>query len=280
MSKIKSSNSKSILFSILMWFVVSIFIIPFYVLIVYSLKPRSQTMLGNPLSLPKTLYLKNFSEAITRANLDVAFKNSFLSTIFVILILIVVSSMAAYIIARRPKSKFYSAWQYIFLAAIMIPFQTIMFPLYKNLVEAHMLNKLVSYILIMSGLQLPFNIFLYIGFIKTVPMELEEAAKIDGCNTYRTFWQITFPLLKPITMTVVVLTALAVWNDYQVALVVIRKSAVMTLPLAQQQFITAEISYLNLASASCLISILPVFIMYLFLQKFIAGGIVAGAVKG
>jgi raffinose/stachyose/melibiose transport system permease protein len=280
MKKLKPTNSKSIGFSLLMWFVVALFIVPFYVLIVYSLKPRSETMLARPLSLPKSFYLGNFSEAIARANLDVAFKNSAISTVMVILILVVVSSMAAYIIARSPKSRFYGIWQYIFLAAIMVPFQTIMFPLYSNLVQAHMLNKIASYVLIMSGLQLPFNIFLYIGFIKTVPLELEEAAEIDGCSKYRTFWQITFPLLKPITMTVIVLTSLAVWNDYQVALVVIRKSAVMTLPLAQQQFITAEISYLNLASASCLISILPVFIMYLFLQKFIAGGIVAGAIKG
>jgi raffinose/stachyose/melibiose transport system permease protein len=280
MKKLKPTNSKSIGFSLLMWFVVALFIVPFYVLIIYALKPRAETMLARPLSLPKSFYLGNFSEAIARANLDVAFKNSAISTVMVILILVVVSSMAAYIIARSPKSRFYGIWQYIFLAAIMVPFQTIMFPLYSNLVQAHMLNKIASYVLIMAGLQLPFNIFLYIGFIKTVPLELEEAAEIDGCSKYRTFWQITFPLLKPITMTVIVLTSLAVWNDYQVALVVIRKSAVMTLPLAQQQFITAEISYLNLASASCLISILPVFIMYLFLQKFIAGGIVAGAVKG
>ena len=110
--------------------------------------------------------------------------------------------------------------------------------------------------------------------------ELEEAAAIDGCSRMGTFWRIVFPLLKPVTMTVVVLSALGIWNDYQIALVVVSKEAVRTLPVAQQSFIGQQISYLNLASAACLLSILPMFFLFLFLQKFIVQGVTAGAVKG
>ena len=277
--KIKATP-QSIVFSIFMWLVVLLFLVPFYVIIVYAVKPKEATMLNHPLSLPTSIYWQNFADAIERAKLDIAFQNSLIATIGGVILLVILCSMAAYVISRNSRNRFYGAWQYIFLASVMLPFQVIMFPLYKNLISLGMLNNLWAYILVMTGLQLPYNIFIYIGFVKTVPLELEEAAQIDGCGQYRTFFQIVFPLLKPITMTVVVLSALAIWNDYQVALVVIRKSKVMTLPIAQQQFITAQISYLNLASAACIISILPVFIMFLFLQKYIAKGIVAGAVKG
>ncbi len=275
-----ATKVKSILLSIVMWAVVILFLMPFYVIIVYAIKPREATMLGNPLSFPTTFHWQNFTEAIEQAGLDQAFLNSLFATTGGVILLVVLCSMAAYIISRQSKKRFYATWQYIFLASVMLPFQVIMFPLYKNLISLGMLNNLWTYIIVMTGLQIPYNIFIYIGFVKTVPLELEEAAQLDGCGQYRTFWQIVFPLLKPITMTVIVLSALAIWNDYQTALVVVSKNKVMTLPLAQQQFITAQISYLNLASAACIISILPVFIMFLFLQKYIAKGIVAGAVKG
>lgn len=266
--------------NIVMWLVVILFVMPFYVLFIYAFKPREATMLSNPLSFPDSLYLDNFTEAIERSHFFLAFKNSLICTVGAVAILVVVCSMAAYIIVRRQKSWFYSIWQYIFLASVMLPFQTVMFPIYKNLVSLKLLNTLPAYILVSVGFQLGFDIFLYCGFVKTIPIELEEAALIDGCGRMRTFWKIVFPLLKPVTMTVVVLSALAVWNDYQIALVVISKAEVATLPLAQQSFIGQQISYLNLAAAACLLSIVPIFIMYLFLQKYIVKGVVAGAVKG
>lgn len=270
----------NVLLSVLMWLVVAGFAAPFYVLVVYAFKPREATMLKNPLSLPDTLSFDNFVEAMEKSNFTQAFWNSVISTVCGVVVLVVICSMAAYIIVRQNRSRFYALWQYVFLAAIMLPFQTVMFPLYRNLVNLGMLNTLPAYILVSVGFQMGFNIFLYIGFVKTVPLELEEAAQIDGCSAYGIFWRIVFPLLKPVTMTVVVLAALGIWNDYQIALVVIMKDPVRTLPVAQQAFIGQQISYLNLASAACLLSIIPLFILFLFLQKFIVKGVVAGAVKG
>lgn len=266
--------------TVVMWAVTGLFTAPFYILIVYAFKPREATMLKSPLALPDRLYLDNFVEAIEKSDFFQAFKNSLVSTVAGVVILVLICSMAAYVIIRQNKNRFYGAWQYIFLAAIMLPFQTVMFPLYKNLVNLGLLNTLLGYIIVSAGFQMSFNIFLYCGFIKTVPVELEEAAKIDGCSVFSTFWRIVFPLLKPVNMTVIVLSALGIWNDYQIAVVVVMKDAVRTLPVAQQSFIGQQISYLNLASAACLLSIIPMFILYLFLQKFIVKGVVAGAVKG
>ena len=278
--RMKPDRKVNLPLSILMWLIVAVFAMPFYILIVYAVKPREATMLKNPLSLPTSLCWENFTEAIEKSKFTLAFCNSLIATICGTLLLVIVCSMAAYVIVRRERSRFYNAWQYIFLAAVMLPFQTVMFPLYKNLVNLHMLNTLWGYVLVSVGFQLGFNIFLYCGFIKTVPLELEEAAQIDGCNAYGTYFKIVFPLLKPITMTVVVLAALGIWNDYQIALVVIMKDNVRTLPVAQQAFIGQQISYHNLAAAACLLSIIPMFLLFLFLQKFIVKGIAAGAVKG
>lgn len=278
--KIKISKPCSIPLSAVMWIVTAVFLIPFYSLFVYAFKTKAETMGRTPLSFPTSLYLGNFVEVIQKTDFFLSFRNSLITTVSGVVISVIIGSMAAYIIVRREQKKFYHVCQYIFASVIMIPFQTIMFPLYKNLVRFHMLNTLWGYIIVMVGIQLGFNVFFYCGFIKTVPLELEEAARIDGCGAYGIFWKIVFPLLKPANMTVIVLTALGIWNDYQVALVVIMKNQVQTLPLAQQQFIGQQVSYLNLASAACLLSIIPIFIMYLFLQKYIVKGVAAGAVKG
>ncbi|MDD2956932.1 MAG: carbohydrate ABC transporter permease [Lachnospiraceae bacterium] len=276
----RRKKGKQYFITALLWAVTLLFAAPFYILIIYAFKPREATMLKSPLAFPDQLYLDNFSEAIEKSKFFSAFKNSLISTTVGVILLVLICSMAAYVIIRKGSSFFYAAWQYVFLAAIMLPFQTVMFPLYKNLVKLGILNTLFAYILVSVGFQMGFAIFLYCGFIKTVPIELEEAARIDGCGVFSSFWKIVFPLLKPVTMTVVVLSALGIWNDYQIALVVIMKDSVRTLPVAQQSFIGQQISYLNLASAACLLSIIPMFLLYLFLQKFIVKGIVAGAVKG
>ena len=275
-----ASGRRFILLSLVMWCVTILFLAPFYVLIIYAFKPREATMLKNPLAFPDTLYLQNFVEAVQKSDFLRAFTNSTVSTVCGVVVLVLICSMAAYIVVRRGNNRFYGVWQYIFLASVMLPFQTIMFPLYKNLMNLHLLNSRPAYVLVSVGFQMGFDIFLYCGFIKTVPVELEEAAAIDGCSRMGIFWRIVFPLLQPVPMTVVVLSALGIWNDYQIALVVVSKEAVRTLPVAQQSFIGQQISYLNLASAACLLSILPMFFLFLFLQKFIVQGVTAGAVKG
>lgn len=162
---------------------------------------------------------------------------------------------------------------------ILIPFQTIMFPLYQELSRAHALNTLFGVIFAELGVYMGYYVFLYAGFIKGVPVALEEAAQIDGANRYQVYVKIVLPLLKPITMTVVVLCFLASWNDFFLPLILIQKDSMKTLPLMQFFFFGQYTSNINLAFAASLIALVPPVIVYFCSQKYIVAGMTAGAVK-
>ena len=135
-------------------------------------------------------------------------------------------------------------------------------------------------ILVLVAFQMGFDIFLYVGFIKTIPVELEEAAEIDGCNKYQTFFKIIFPLLKPMTATVSVISALGLWNDFQVAQIFAQKDVIKTLPLSQYYFLGQYSVKINMAFAGAILTIIPMLIVFIFMQKYIIKGVTSGAVKG
>jgi len=155
-----------------------------------------------------------------------------------------------------------------------------MYPLYSQLKAFKMINQLPTLMIVQTGILIGFYSFLYAGFIKTVPVELEEAARIDGCSKYGTFYKIVFPLLKPITMTIVVLVFLASWNDFIVPMVFMQQEDVRTMPLIQFYLFGQYAQYVNVAFAAVLLSMIPVLIVYFMLQKYIVSGITAGAIKG
>ena len=275
-----ASGRRFILLSLVMWCVTILFLAPFYVLIIYAFKPREATMLKNPLAFPDTLYLQNFVEAVQKSDFLRAFTNSTVSTVCGVVVLVLICSMAAYIVVRRGNNRFYGVWQYIFLASVMLPFQTIMFPLYKNLMNLHLLNSRPAYVLVSVGFQMGFDIFLYCGFIKTVPVELEEAAAIDGCSRMGIFWRIVFPLLKPVTMTVVVLSALGIWNDYLMSSLFLTDEVKRTLALTIRVFVNEySVDYAPML-AGLFLSMIPMLIFYVLCQKHILEGVVQGSVKG
>ena len=255
-----------------------LFISPVYIMFVYSFKSQ-QDIMNTGLALPRRLMLDNFINAVKTSNLGQAMSNSLISVILMTLITIMASSMAAYIITRK-NNRFYNTMYYLFLAAIILPFQVIMLPMYMVLQKLHLMNSLPGYVLAMSGLQMAFSVFIIAGFVKTIPVELEEAAHIDGAGKYQTFWRIIFPLMKPIIMTTIVLDALALWNDLIAALIILQKGKLRTLTLAQYSFISQYSTDLGKAFAAFTLSIIPIVILYFFLQKYIISGIVAGAVKG
>ena len=259
-------------------FITGIFLFPFYIAVAYAFKSRVETS-KSPISFPKSLYLDNFKAALKLPNYFHTFMNSVVVVTFVVLLVVITCSMAAYIIVRK-NNKFYNTFYYTFQLSILLPFPAIMFPLYVLLKDMGMINTLSGLIISQTGILIGFYTFLYAGFIKTVPIELEEAARIDGCSRFRTFFQIVFPLLKPITMTIVILAFLASWNDFIVAMIVAQKPAVRTLPLLQFYFFGEYSSEINLAFAAVLLSMAPVMILYFALQKYIVGGVTAGAVKG
>ncbi|WP_255570571.1 carbohydrate ABC transporter permease [Cohnella sp. CFH 77786] len=255
-----------------------VFLFPFYVAIVYSIKTPVETA-ENPLGFPMHVSWGNYADAIVASNFFQALRNSMIATAGTVVLTILVCSMAAYVISRN-SNRFYNFFYFLFMSSIMLPFQVLMFPLYKTWVDLHFLNTLHGLVVSLTGVQIGYFCFLYVGFIKTVPRELEESALIDGASQYRTFFTIIFPLLKPINTTILVLSALGAWNDFVVSMVIVQKKAVSTLPLVQFQFFGEYTSQVNMAFAAIILSMIPIMIFYFAVQRYIISGVTAGAVKG
>lgn len=250
---------------------------PFYVAFCYAFKSK-QEFARTKLAFPTSLDLTNFKDALGMKDYFITMRNSAICAVFMVLIVVVLCSLAAYIIARR-NNRFYNFTFYIFQLVILIPFQTIMFPLYKELSTIHALNTLWGLVLAQAGVNIGYYTFLYTGFIKGVPVALEEAATIDGCNRYQCFRYIVFPLLKPITMTVIVLSFLASWNDFIIAQIICQKVEKRTLPLMQFYFFGEYSANVSVAFAAAILSMIPAVVIYFCAQKYIVAGMTAGAVK-
>ena len=254
-------------------------LIPFYISVIYSIKYKNEITI-NHLAWPKNPTVDNYIRVVTEnEQFLVGFKNSILTTIPTIFLLMLVCSMAAWILARN-GGRFYSYMYTIMTMGTLIPFQCIMLPLYLNMFKAGLVSTNLGFIIARSGLQVSISILVITSFVKTVPKELEQAAQIDGCGKFQTFWQIVFPLLKPINATQLVLNTVYVWNDYNTAVVLLRDKASRTLPLAQIIYFNENTAELNLAFAFFIMAMLPILILYFSLQKYVVSGVMAGAVKG
>lgn len=274
------TNKRNILTTIricVLCFVCALCLAPFYVALCYAFKSKAD-FAHTKLAFPVHFYLGNFSDAVHLKNFFTSVENSFIVAFFVVVIIICACSAGAYVITRR-NTKFYNTIFYIFQLVILLPFQTIMFPLYKELSRIHALNTLWGLTVAVVGVNVGYYVFLYSGFIKTVPRSLEEAATIDGCSQYQTFFHIVFPLLKPITMTVTVLAFLASWNDFIISMIICQKSVKRTLPLMQFYFFGEYSSNVSVAFAAALLAMIPAVLIYFCAQKYIVEGMTAGAVK-
>lgn len=273
----KKETTRTILFYTIAILLSVCILSPFYISFVYSVKTKSEIAF-TALQFPTVLHFENYIDAINKSNFFNAAKNSVIVTVGTVMILTTVCSMAAYVLARC-KGKVYSAIYYICLAAIMVPFQVVMLPLYKIIAGMNLMNTNLGLILAIAGFQVGYNVFLFTGFIKGVPVELEEAAAIDGCGKFRTFWMIVFPNLKPIIATSVILNVLNSWNEFSITLIIAQKEVAKTIPLSQYTFFGQYSSDLNLAFAYSNLAIIPVIILYFLLQKYIVGGLMVGGVK-
>lgn len=257
----------------------AVFFAPFYVQIMYAFKTRQEVAVSG-LSFPTRLTFENFSRAFSGTNLLPAFGRTTIVSIAVVVMLQVFGAMAAWAIARNQNRRSYSMLYYVFLAAIILPFQVVMLPLYSMFRSVGLLNTLAGLVLGIAGFQLPYNVFLMTGFIRTVPLELEEAAIIDGANLWTMFWRVVYPLLKPITMTTLVLNFLTAWNDFMVAVVIGFKESVRTLQYALYMFFGQYSAQIHEAFAAFIVAVLPVVVLYIVLQRYIVSGLTSGAVKG
>jgi len=259
------------------------FIMPFILVVINVFKDKAD-IVTNPLALigDHGFTLKNFPEAMNKMDFFNVFKNSLFITVTSTILTILVSAMTSFVIVRNGKWKMCTAVFALMVASMVIPFQVLMVPLvsvYGGIFG--ILNHRITLIFMHVGFSVSMATFMFHGAIHTnIPLELEEAALIDGCSRWQTFWKIVFPLLKPTIATVAIIDAMAFWNDYLLPSLVLTDKAIYTIPIATQQFYGTYSTDIGLVMAALVLAMLPILILYLFLQKYIVAGVTSGAVKG
>lgn len=253
-----------------------IFLSPFYILL--SVAFRSSQNLSSYWIFPKNICLENFTSAIYEGKIFRSIGNSAIITICAVALIVIAGAFAAYPLARS-KTRLNGGIRTFVLGIMMVPPLSILVSLYSVLVSISGINHYWGLILTLVTFELPTAIFLYTNFISSLPNALDEAAAIDGCGPVRTFFCIILPQLKPVTASVVILTGIHCWNDYQFSLYILQSPKLRTIPLAIASYFSQTTSNLNAAAAAALLAILPPVIAFLFLQKYFIQGMVDSAVK-
>jgi raffinose/stachyose/melibiose transport system permease protein len=255
-----------------------LFLVPFYFLVSNSLKNFADILLDSA-SLPSVFKWDNYSRAWEIMKYPEAFTNSLIITVTSIAGLVVISSMAAYRMVRKP-SRYNNILFMLFVAAMVIPFQSIMIPLVQVANWLNLIDSRPGLWLCYLGFGSSLTIFLFHGFIKSIPVEVEESAVVDGCTPYGVFWRIVFPLLKPMTVTIVILNSLWIWNDFLLPQLMLSSPDLRTIPLSTFSFFGQYTKQWDLALAALVMGVTPIVIFFLTLQRHIIEGITAGSVKG
>ena len=250
------------------------FLFPVYVLFTLSLKTKGQ-IANEPLALPHPATLDNFSSAWSNGSLGAALFNSAAITLISLLLLIVLGSTAAYFLARRMSRLSYGLY-ILFLLGIVLPFQLGMIPLYKIMNDLGWLGTYQAIIVFYTGIQLPFTVFLYTGFIRALPKEYADAAQVDGASHRQAFTKVVFPLLRPITGTVVILNAVFIWNDFFTPLLYLGGSDNETVPVRIFAFVGQYVSDYGTVFAGLVLAALPIVVVFLVLQRYVIKGFASG----
>lgn len=277
--RIKTEKTGVTFIGIVMCIISILWFVPVYFMVINSFKPFKEVAL-NTAGLPKMLYLKNFSEVWERTQYWQLFRNSIFIGILSIAGIVLCGSMAGYWLSRS-KSKWSTVILSYFILTLVIPFQAIMIPLVKVMRDIHFIDSQLGLIMVYIAMGSPLAIFLYQASVKSIPDSLEEAAKIDGAGYFRIFFIIIFPLLGPITSTVVILQSLYIWNDFLLPLIILQSETKKTIPLGVSAAFFGQYSNRwNLGITSMFLASMPMIILYVFMQKYIVNGIVGGSVKG
>lgn len=255
---------------------------PLYMAIIIAFKQPSEMTndVAGALAFPATWSLDNFREAMEVTDFWHSLGNSLLITVATIVLAILIHSVAGYVIGRSMAHK--KAYKFIYLyivSGMFVPFAILMMPVVKQTAQMGIANRF-GVVLLYLVFYMPINVLLYTGYLKNIPLAMEEAAEIDGANAWTTYWRVIFPMMKPMHATVAVLTALGTWNDVMTPLVIMSGTGENTLLLAQLNFQTQFGTNYNLAFASYLLALIPILIFYIICQKQILNGVANGAVKG
>ena len=251
---------------------------PFYILSLLAFTPSSMNFTKELILLPKG-YIKNFLVAWEKAKMGRSILNSLIITLGAVGVIVSFASMAGYAIARV-KNKLNKFIFYLMLGCMMIPGIINTVPLYTLMIKIGGINTHWAMILVCAANALPFSVFLYTGFIRGLPLNIEEAAIIDGCTRIGSFWRIVFPILKPVTSAVIIINGLNIWNNYAQAVFFLQKQTMRTIPLAISMFYQQYGAKWHLMAAAAMIGLAPAVLIFIIFQKYFIKGITAGSVKG
>jgi raffinose/stachyose/melibiose transport system permease protein len=257
-----------------------IFSLPFFLLISTALKPTKELFTTSPLAVPSAPDFGNFAVAWNAhgGGYPAALLSSVIITVVTVGILIVIGSLCAYVVARRP-GRISGLISFLCVIAIIIPFQMSIIPLYSLLNSWGFIGTYLGMIVMWVGMGSPLTIFLYLGFIRSLPHDYEEAARLDGAGSWRLFWSIVFPLLRPVTGTVAILLGLFIWNDFFTALIIVGGSPAQTLPVMVYSFVGQYVTQWNYVFAAVILALIPAVAVFVVLQRRMIKGF-AGGLRG
>ncbi|MDQ0113024.1 carbohydrate ABC transporter permease [Paenibacillus harenae] len=274
----RQKNSTSLLVGILLAIAAAISFFPIYLAIINSFKTQGD-MFRSFISLPTQISFDNYAQAFDKINLLGSTFNSVVISVLGIGGIVLCASLAGYKLSRT-SGKLSRIIFFLFIASMLVPFHSIMIPLTRMAKTLSVQGSTYGLAVVYIGLGVNMAIFLYHGFVKSIPRELEEAAQMDGCNEYQTFFRIIFPLLVPITVTIAILDFLWIWNDFLLPLLMLTDSADFTLILSTNTLFGEYNKDWSLILSALVLTAIPVIIIYAFFQRFIMHGIAEGAVKG
>lgn len=257
-----------------------LFVFPFFLILINSFKTNGQ-ILTNPFSLPTSFSFKSFAEVIAKMNYTTTLVNSVIITVCGVGLILVTSAMAAYHMVRN-KTLLNNAFFSVLVASMIIPFQSLMIPLliiYGAKLKVLDAAPMPVLILLYGGFGSAMSVFIFHGFLKSIPYELEEASFIDGCTTKQTFFQIVLPILRPTAMTILILNSMWIWNDYLLPSLILTRPNQLTMPIQMKVFNGTYMDNWELLIPALLLMILPMLVVYMIAQKEIIQGVMSGSIK-
>jgi raffinose/stachyose/melibiose transport system permease protein len=254
-----------------------LFLYPFFLVVINTFKSYKDVV-TDVIGWPASWIWDNYVQVWRLVQYPQLFANTLLLTLASVAGIVLFGSMAGYKLSRT-KTKLSAFLFFVVIAPMMLPFQSFMVPLTKLAKDLHLINHLPGLTLVYWGLGCPMAVFLFHGFVKSIPRELEECASIDGCSPYRIFFNIIFPVMLPVVSTVIILNVMWIWNDFLLPLIMLNGKET-TLQLAAYKFFGQYKSEWNYALTAVVMVTLPPIVFFLFMQKYIIKGMVAGAVKG
>jgi raffinose/stachyose/melibiose transport system permease protein len=273
----KSSRGVSVATHTLSYGTTLLFLLPVYILINLAIRPADDL---TPALIPSSrATLDNFVNAWTQSSLPAAIVTSIIVTSVSCVCVVVLATMAAYPLARS-TSRLSNRTFFVFLIGLLLPFQLALLPLYMQMRDIGLLGSIWSLVIIYTGAQMPFSIFLITTFLRSsVPLDFEEAARIDGCGNLRVWWHVVVPMLRPVLGTCIILNGVGIWNDFFAPLIYLAGSNQKTIPMAIFEFVGQYTSNWPLIFAGLIISMIPILALYLIFQRYVIQGF-AGGLKG